>query len=360
MKRKSTSIWFRDVELSDTGEESEEEKQVFTPKRPLMELLKELDDIMKDKTLDDLNQQELNKYYYTMDRLSSEYSSALAHQQDFKERKVSSDSADYHQPSMLASSSSAAAPAISEVEVASTQSLQRYELSQDQIAWLEHIINNVENLHEDTVLVDNYNTAVKLKDIFTLHEKGWLNDIVIYYYMNLLDDRKQNQIILGEATTDNACYSFNTTFYTNLRQGYEHVARWTIKDKERIYNSTGKLLIPVHFGGNHWYLMVIYVKEKRIVSYDSLVYKHDEDRERLFDWFNEDSKKKMNTPLDKKDWKLVKGKCPQQRNGYDCGVHVLINADYISDDLPLKYNVEVVKLWRKKIAYCILNNNISH
>ena len=28
--------------------------------------------------------------------------------------------------------------------------------------------------------------------------------------------------------------------------------------------------------------------------------------------------------------------CPQQDNGYDCGVCVVMNADYICDDLPLQ------------------------
>jgi Ulp1 family protease len=108
-------------------------------------------------------------------------------------------------------------------------------------------------------------------------------------------------------------------------------------------------------------LIVIYAKQKRIVSYDSL----GRDRtlflnNNVLDWYNKDSMDKLKRPVGIHNWDKANGICPKQRNCYDCGVHLLVNADYISDNLALDYSLNEIAMWRAKIAYSLLKKQILH
>lgn len=63
-------------------------------------------------------------------------------------------------------------------------------------------------------------------------------------------------------------------------------------------------------------------------------------------------------------WNLKYGSrtnCPQQLNGYDCGIFALCCADYLTDNLPLEYSQDdITNVWRIKIGVSILNDNLAY
>jgi len=271
----------------------------------------------------------------------------------------------YYPPQALpaSSSSSAAAPLeiVEEEEKALLLSSRSDPLPENEVKWINKILNNEDQKPDDTVLSSNYKIDITVKDIMRLREGEWLQDKIVEFYVKLVATRKQNLIDSEKADAADSCYSFTTLFFTQLAsEGYAGVEKWTMKAKDQIF-SAGKLFFPVHAKEEaHWYLLVLYTSEKRIASYDSLDRDRTKECELLLNWFSEDSTSKRNVPILIQDWKLVRADCPRQRNGDDCGVHVCINTDYLSDSLPLQYTAEEVSMWRKKIAYCILKNKICH
>ena len=51
---------------------------------------------------------------------------------------------------------------------------------------------------------------------------------------------------------------------------------------------------------------------------------------------------------------------PQQENGYDCGVYVVLTADFISDDLPLTFNANHVTSHRLMMAAAIMRGRLLY
>ena len=54
--------------------------------------------------------------------------------------------------------------------------------------------------------------------------------------------------------------------------------------------------------------------------------------------------------LDPTIWSLEYGYSPKQNNGYDCGVHIIMNMYFLSVNLPLIHNDRNMKAYRKRLA----------
>jgi len=196
-----------------------------------------------------------------------------------------------------------------------------------------------------------------------LMPKKWLNSEVINFYMDLLQDKDTKIFCMN--FKKKTSHFFNTFFMSKLlpeknKYNFEDVKRWTKYFK--VFEQD-KIFIPININNNHWFLVVIYIEQKQIIYYDSIA---NNDRATLYlftiaKWLKDEAKSK-NEDININDWTLIDtGKnIPQQSNGYDCGVYLILNADYIADDLPLSYGEEQIKESRNKIAYYyIINNKLS-
>jgi hypothetical protein len=68
----------------------------------------------------------------------------------------------------------------------------------------------------------------------------------------------------------------------------------------------------------------------------------------------EDRAKSTGLIFEMNKWSIVDKYCPQQRNGWDCGVSVCIVAFFMSNDLPLNYIHAFLEKRRGDIQYSIL------
>ncbi|CAJ1950668.1 unnamed protein product [Cylindrotheca closterium] len=123
-----------------------------------------------------------------------------------------------------------------------------------------------------------------------------------------------------------------------------------------------KLIIPVNHHGCHWFLIVAYMKEKRIQVYDSMaglsrmmylkvLLKY------IRKNYEENKGKKMRGW---KKWKLLetdKKMTPQQCNGHDCGIFTCLAAERIYRGAELDYKQSEVSNIRKRIALYTLQSN---
>eukprot|EP01039_Chlorochromonas_danica_P002907 gene2907-3173_t len=210
------------------------------------------------------------------------------------------------------------------------------------------------------IVIDKFSIDMTREKIVCLREYTWLNDEVINFYMCMLQER--DKALCEKYTGRKPSHYFNSFFMTKLQEGgkyaYSQVRRWSRKFD---VFALEKVFIPINIHNTHWTLAVVYMQEKKIVFYDSMsgggmVYLRDLKR-----WVADEHRDKKGTDLDMSSWTTMSAQgIPQQRNGYDCGVFVVMCADYLTDDLPLTYRQEEMSENRLKIAASIEQGNLSY
>ncbi|CAO2614244.1 Sentrin-specific protease 2 [Lemmus lemmus] len=204
---------------------------------------------------------------------------------------------------------------------------------------------------QEEILSSAFKLQITRGDIQTLETGEWLNDEVINFYMNLLVQRNDRE---GSP----ALHAFSTFFYPKLKHGgYSAVKRWTRRmnlfEKEII-------LVPIH-QKVHWSLIVIDLRKRSIIYYDSMGHTGQSICETIFQYLQNESKTRRNIELDSLEWKqysMTSAEIPQQLNGSDCGVFTCKYADYISRDQPVTFSQQHMPLFRKRMVWEILHRQL--
>ncbi|XP_075412285.1 sentrin-specific protease 2 isoform X2 [Tenrec ecaudatus] len=213
------------------------------------------------------------------------------------------------------------------------------------------VSNAIGHGSQDEVLSSAFKLRITRADIQTLRNYHWLNDEVINFYMNLLVERNKKQ---GYP----ALHAFSTFFYPKLRSGgYQAVKRWT---KGVSLFEQELILVPIH-RKVHWSLVVIDLRKKCLKYLDSMGQKGHRICEILLQYLQDESKTKRNIDLNLLEWThytLKPHEIPQQLNGSDCGMFTCKYADYISRDKPITFTQHQMPLFRKKMVWEILHQQL--
>nr|AKZ42306.1 sentrin-specific protease 2 [Castor fiber] len=204
---------------------------------------------------------------------------------------------------------------------------------------------------QDEILSSAFKLRITRGDIQTLRNYHWLNDEVINFYMNLLVERNKKQ---GYP----ALHAFSTFFYPKLKSGgYQAVKRWTkgvnLFEQELV-------LVPIH-RKVHWSLVVMDLRKKCLKYLDSMGQKGSKICEILLQYLQDESKTKRNIDLNLLEWthySMKSHEIPQQLNGSDCGMFTCKYADYISRDKPITFTQHQMPLFRKKMVWEILHQQL--
>ncbi|XP_036098498.1 sentrin-specific protease 2 isoform X4 [Molossus molossus] len=224
------------------------------------------------------------------------------------------------------------------------------ELTED----MEKEINNaLGHGPQDEILSSAFKLRITRGDIQTLRNYHWLNDEVINFYMNLLVERNKKQ---GYPVL----HAFSTFFYPKLKSGgYQAVKRWTkgvnLFEQELI-------LVPIH-RKVHWSLVVIDLRKKCLKYLDSMGQKGNRICEILLQYLQDESKTKRNVDLSLLEWthySMKPHEIPQQLNGSDCGMFTCKYADYMSRDKPITFTQHQMPLFRKKMVWEILHQQLLY
>jgi sentrin-specific protease 1 len=168
------------------------------------------------------------------------------------------------------------------------------------------------------------------KDITSLTEENWLNDVVIDGYLALVKDES------FETT------GFTIYFYRGLmNKPIEEMLRWT---KKTHLFGTRLVHIPVNDTGSHWCLVTIDHQEKMVTARDSIRGQEDEPEIRhiLSNIKNMMGYDILMNPLSRgfniEDYRFLHDRTmPRQNNGNDCGVFACQAARYISAHKPITF-----------------------
>jgi len=213
------------------------------------------------------------------------------------------------------------------------------------------------------VMVNKFNVALERVKIQVLRPATWLNDEIINFTMSMLQER--DNLLCANSPDRRSSHFLNSYFIDRLldtERGYlySNVRRWT--RKFNIFEKD-KIFCPVNLSNTHWALAVIYMTQKKIIYYDSMSGSGHTQLKALWKWLDDESKDKLKCTFDYNGWKSFSASkeiTPQQTNGYDCGVFVCMNADFLSDDLSLDFSQNHMALFRKKICANILRGSFDY
>lgn len=207
-------------------------------------------------------------------------------------------------------------------------------------------------------------------DLKLLNEKEWLNDELINFYVNMIQERSQNPKLPK-------VYAFSTFFYPKLvSSGYSSLRRWTKRVDIFSYDI---IVIPVHLGldfnsvylylclisfvslllGFHWCMAIIDFRDKSIRYYDSMLGVNMQCLTSLEKYLQEEYRDKKKSEYDTSGWqKVIMKDIPRQMNGSDCGVFSCTFAEFITRNAKILFTQEHMPYIRRKMVIEIIQGKL--
>ncbi|WFD28844.1 Ulp1 peptidase [Malassezia nana] len=172
---------------------------------------------------------------------------------------------------------------------------------------------------------------VEAHDMAKLRPGQWLNDEVINFYGQLIQQRANEAAPQpGVAGACWAVHVFSSFFWENLTtRGYAGVRRWS----RRVDLFTKDLvLLPINVGQAHWVCAAIDLRLRRFAYYDSMGMPSPVVLQRLRAYLSDELRDKHGLTLYLDDWAdyFACDTSPQQSNGYDCGVFTAQTLEQLS------------------------------
>lgn len=205
-------------------------------------------------------------------------------------------------------------------------------------------------------------TALRRNDFKTVVSKSeWLNDeIVNGFLLHLANYINGKAGITNPKTQTPKCHAFTSFFWKPLStKGAAGTERWMkrVGVTRDNFLKIDTILIPI-CESSHWTLVVVRPGRATVTHMDSLG-RNGAGRHAVTDtvmrWVKELLKDKF---LDK--WCVQHYDSPRQTNGWDCGVHTITNALFLSLGLdPSFYKAVDMPLQRDRIAATLINGGFS-
>lgn len=173
----------------------------------------------------------------------------------------------------------------------------------------------------DEIVLSYYDCLLRTRDIELLKGSHWLNDAIIGFYFEYLDEKfnkekKELYFISPELTqllkmTDPSQYSI-------------FLDAANVSDCKCILFPLNNCESRDAAGGSHWSLLVCCKQDRTCYHLDSSKGFNNSIASKF-------AKNVMDCVLgkDERNKKFAEPNCPQQDNGYDCGIYVLCLADVI-------------------------------
>ena len=182
-------------------------------------------------------------------------------------------------------------------------------------------------LQEEEIEEMEFFSAQNTKLCQTLKPGEWLDDEALNLYLSLLGKRDEE---ICKSKKNKRSHFFNSFFYTRMVQDgnqdpylkghfwYGGVQKWIDRLSDDIF-ALEKLFFPVHQDSNHWFLVVIFMTEKKIRVYNSLAISVERTRHYVNNFFSllqhEHWKRKGSILPEKEKWIWeIDHRVPQQEN----------------------------------------------
>ncbi|KAJ8669082.1 hypothetical protein QAD02_000341 [Eretmocerus hayati] len=168
-----------------------------------------------------------------------------------------------------------------------------------------------------------HDCLLRQEDLHLLNGPFWLNDALIGFYFEYLqhkyEDSKSKMLFLSPELTQLLKLTDSHEYGTFLDP-------ISAKNMDYIFFPVNDCSSRESAGGSHWTLMVFSKPERTCFYFDS---SSSSNTAAEADF----SKGIMSYLLENGNGQFVEVKCPQQKNGYDCGLFVLCFTDVIAEHI---------------------------
>lgn len=211
-----------------------------------------------------------------------------------------------------------------------------------------------------TAIVNAFRITITVYDIQTLRPGHWINDNIVDFYFNLIQQRSvQSNGVLPKTVV------FSTHFFSSLQKsGYKGVAKWAERRGVDV-TKPDFILVPINRYNIHWCLAVINNRDLRFELYDSMNGAGAVTLELLRDYMRKQTlatypySDLRQLGYDRYDL-CPTLPCPQQRNSFDCGAFVCRMANLYAQDLPIMSFAQAdIPVVRRQVAYEIVTQSLK-
>ena len=206
----------------------------------------------------------------------------------------------------------------------------------------------------------------------TVLNTEWLDNFVINKMMQLFTYyiMKWNIFFPNDQKHFHFCY---TDVMADLLEIYEHgqknFSHWRYSSFKEFLDME-ILFIPVNVTNSHWFLIVVWMKQKTIQIFESIPRLRSK-RQMYADivrkWIFAEAVSRLGEEMAEElwsldDWKVdFKNDAPYQENGYDCGVFVIMNVDFLMSGIPYSKLLQCdMEIYRSLIASHLIRNAVHY
>ncbi|KAF5100412.1 hypothetical protein D0Z00_001271 [Geotrichum galactomycetum] len=210
-----------------------------------------------------------------------------------------------------------------------------------------------------TAVVDAFRITITVYDLQTLRPGHWINDNIVDFYFNLIQQRSvRSSGVLAKTVV------FSTHFFSTLQKsGFKGVAKWAERRGIDV-TKPDFILVPINRHNIHWCLAVINNRDLRFELYDSMNGAGAITLELLRDYMRKQTlatypySDLRQLGYDRYDL-CATLPCPQQQNSFDCGAFVCRMANlYAQDRSIMSFAQADIPAVRRQIAYEIVTQSL--
>jgi sentrin-specific protease 1 len=169
------------------------------------------------------------------------------------------------------------------------------------------------------------NPLASLDSIKRLAPGKWLNDEIINSYLSMISIH--NNKIIGQGADIISTHYFSSFFVTNLLKN--DGSHGSVLKKFNI-NKYSRLVFPINIKNEHWVFASADTNSLTIECYDPLGGENENNTtvlNAIINWLE------VELPHSENSWNAILPKgLPKQKNGYDCGVFLLLYAHHTAFD----------------------------
>jgi len=177
----------------------------------------------------------------------------------------------------------------------------------------------------DKTIVSYHDANLKQSDVDLLKEGNWINDNLIFFWFEYLEYERFSELSSDVSLIGPPVVHIIKSAAQSPTQNVE--AAVILESME--LSKKKLILLPINnqsteamsIGGSHWTLLAYIASTNSFVHFDSLGKSDNSNHAKLVAKFVSEH------ILKKSDGDIIAGECPSQKNGYDCGIHVIENAE---------------------------------
>ena len=179
----------------------------------------------------------------------------------------------------------------------------------------------------DKVILSFSDSLIRRSDLKLLEGPHWLNDRIISFYFEYLYEREFDSSSKLVFISPEVCQFLKMADKAEIGIFLEPLQ---LDEKDLIILAVNNSLDPDRPGGSHWSLLMFSKQAKEFFHFDSSSGMNKESARLLASRTHQFL---MSKTEDKFPIRLKEVQVTQQSNGYDCGVHLLCNAQHATRHL---------------------------